>query len=440
MGARETALNILIACRKEGAWSNSVLKEDIARDRLDRREAALAARLCYGVLQNRMKLDFYLQQLLSGRVKDLHPAVRDILHLGMYQLYELDKIPQSAAVNESVALAKKYCPKLRYAPGLVNGVLRSAVRTFGTLQAPDSLSVEYSHPQKLVDLLKSYVGPARLEPMLKANNAISPTVIQVNTLKISTQALMEALEAEGVTAKPHNWMADCLVLSGTGSIEGLQAFQNGLFYVQDAAARLSVLCAQLPTGEDVRVLDCCAAPGGKTFAAAIATGGKGRIDSCDIHPHKTTLIANGARRLGLENIQVHCQDASLPVEDWKEAMDAVIADVPCSGYGIIRKKPDIRYKDPDTMQALPALQLAILKNQAAYVKPGGVLLYSTCTLVRKENEGVVEKFLKERSDFAPEPLPLPAPFSKNESGMLALVPGEYDTDGFFICRLRRKKI
>ena len=440
MGARETALNVLIACRKEGAWSNGVLKEELVRDRLDRREAALATRLCYGVLQNRLKLDFYLQQLLSGRVKDLHPAVRDILHLGLYQLYELDKIPQSAAVNESVVLAKKYCPKLRYAPGLVNGVLRSAARTFGTLQAPESLSIEYSHPQKLVDLLKSYVGLVRLEPMLKANNAVPPTVIQVNTLKTDTQALIAALEAQGVTATPHSWMADCLVLSGTGSIERLQAFQDGLFYVQDAAAKLSVLCAQLPRGEGVRVLDCCAAPGGKTFAAAIAMGGKGTIDSCDIHPHKTTLIANGARRLGFENIQVHCQDASEPIEDWKDAMDAVIADVPCSGYGIIRKKPDIRYKDPDSMQGLPALQLAILKNQASYVKPGGILLYSTCTLVRKENEGVVEKFLKDRPEFVTEPLPLPVPFPTNESGMLALVPGEYDTDGFFICRLRRKNL
>jgi len=227
------------------------------------------------------------------------------------------------------------------------------------------------------------------------------------------------------------------VLSGTGSIEQLPSFQEGLFYVQDAAAKLSVLCAQL-SGKDIRVLDCCAAPGGKSFAAAIAMGGKGSIYSCDIHAHKITLIENGARRLELENITAICQDASQPVPRWIDSMDAVIADVPCSGYGIIRKKPDIRYKDPDTMQDLPGLQLSILRNQASYVKPGGMLLYSTCTLVRKENEGVVEKFLKDRPDFTLEPLPLPAPFPKNESGLLALVPGEYDTDGFFICRLRRK--
>jgi len=437
MGARETALNVLIACRKGDGWSNGVLKEYLSRDGLDRREAALATRLCYGVLQNRLKLDFYLQQLLTGRIKDLHPAVRDILHLGLYQLYEMDKIPESAAVNESVVLAKKYCRKQRNAPSLVNGVLRNAVRQRERLTEPAGYAERYSHPQKLVDLLKSYVGKDRLEVMLKANNDIPPTVVQVNTLKTDLEALQNRLEEEGVHAEPHSWMEDCLVLSGTGSLEQLPSFQEGLFYVQDAAAKLSVLCAQLP-GKDIRVLDCCAAPGGKSFAAAIAMGGKGSIYSCDIHAHKITLIENGARRLGLENITAICQDASQPVPRWIDSMDAVIADVPCSGYGIIRKKPDIRYKDPDTMQDLPGLQLSILRNQASYVKPGGMLLYSTCTLVRKENEGVVEKFLKDRPDFTLEPLPLPAPFPKNESGLLALVPGEYDTDGFFICRLRRK--
>ena len=438
MGARETALGVLIACRKDGGWSNGVLKELTARDRLDRREAALAARLSYGVLQNRLKLDFYLKQLLTGKLKSLHPAVRDILHLGLYQLFEMDKIPQSAAVNESVELAKKYCRKQKNAAPLVNGVLRNAVRSKDTVKQPETLEEKYSHPKKLVSLLRSYVGEDRLEGMLKANNDIPPMVVQVNTLKITKEELIKRLEGEGVTAQSHSWMEDCLILTGTGNLEQLKSFQEGLFYVQDAAAKLSVLCAQLPADRDVQVLDCCAAPGGKTFAAAIAMRGKGKLYSCDIHPHKTVLIENGAKRLGIENVQAFCQDASQPVDRWTEQMDAVIADVPCSGYGIIRKKPDIRYKDPDSMQDLPQLQLAILCNQANYVKPGGTLIYSTCTLVRKENEGVVEKFLKKRADFTLEPLPLPAAFPKNESGILALVPGEYDTDGFFICRLRRK--
>ena len=437
MGARETALNALIACRKEGAWSNGVLKEYIARDRLDSRDGALAARLCYGVLQNRNKLDFYLKQLLTGKLKDLHPVVHDILHLGLYQIYEMDRIPESAAVNESVDLAKKYCKKQRFAPGLVNGVLRNAVKTKGTLKEPASLEDQYSHPWELVKLLRDYVGKDRIEPMLKANNEAPSTVVQVNTLKISAGDLQQRLEGEGVAAAPHGWMADCLVLGSTGDLEKLETFRDGCFYVQDPAAKLSVLCAQLPHKE-IRILDCCAAPGGKSFAAAIATGGKASITSCDIHEHKVGLIQNGAARLGLENITARQQDAAENVPEWNDSFDAVIADVPCSGYGIIRKKPDIRYKKPADMAGLPQLQLQILKNQARYVKKGGVLIYSTCTLVRAENEGVVETFLKENDEFSLEPLPLPDVFPKNGSGMQALVPGEYDTDGFFIARLRRK--
>jgi len=438
MGARETALNALIACRKEKAWSNSVLKDYIARDGLDRREASLATRLCYGVVQNRLKLDFYLKQLLTGRIKDLHPAVRDILHLGLYQIFEMDKIPESAAVNESVTLAKKYCRRLRSAPGLVNGVLRNAVRSRDQLKQPNTLETIYSHPQALIDLLEGYVGRERLEPMLRANNTVADTVVQVNTLRTTAEALQAELERDGVKAAPHSWLEDCLVLSGTGNLEQLSSFREGLFYVQDAAARLCVLCAQVPKGRNVRLLDCCAAPGGKTFAAAIAMGSEGRIDSCDIHHHKTVLIGKGAQRLGLTNVKVGVQDAAQENPKWLDKMDVVLADVPCSGYGIIRKKPDIRYKDPSQMRQLPKLQLQILEQQAKYVKPGGLLLYSTCTLVQAENEDVVEAFLSRHPNYETEALPLPDVFPRNTSGMLRLITGEYDTDGFFICRLRRK--
>ena len=437
MSARETALNVLIACRKEDGWSNGVLKAYIARDRLDRRDAALATRLCYGVVQNRNLLDFYLAQLLTGKLRSLHPAVRDILHLGLYQIYLMDKIPESAAVNESVDLAKHYCKKVKSAPGLVNGVLRSAVRTKGTLQEPRSWEDKYSHPGELINELKAYVGKERMERMLQANNDIPPMVVQVNTLRTTQEALIAKLEGEGVTAVPHSWMENALVLSGTGSIEELESFKDGLFYVQDPASKLSVLCAQLPQ-EDIRVLDCCAAPGGKSFAAAIATGGKTCVTSCDIYAHKAELIANGAKRLGLL-INAKQQDATEFFPIWEQLYDAVIVDAPCSGYGIIRKKPDIRYKNIEKMKELPALQRAILEVQCRYVKPGGLLMYSTCTLTHAENEGMVESFLKDHPEFHLEPLPLPPVFPKNESGMLHLIPGEYDTDGFFISRLRKKK-
>ena len=434
MGARETALNVLITCRKEAGWSNGVLKQYIARDRLDRRDAALATRLCYGVVQNRLMLDHYLGQLLTGKLKDLHPVIHDILHLGLYQILEMDRVPESAAVNESVDLAKKYCPKQRFAPGLVNGVLRSAVREKDRLKPPTGWQEKYSHPQKLIDLLKSYVGK-KMEKMLQANNETPETVVQVNTLHTTAAQLLTALEAEGVSARPHDWMKNALVLSGTGNIENLTTFREGLFYVQDTAAKLSVLCAEIQ--RNANVLDCCAAPGGKTFAAAMVLQGSGHITSCDYYAHKADLIAGGAKRLGLENVTARQQDATVHISEWEGKMDVVICDVPCSGYGIIRKKPDIRYKDPDTMKELPALQLQILENQASYVRPGGMLLYSTCTLVWAENEGVVEAFLEKHPDYHLESLPLPNVFPKNESGMLALIPGEYDTDGFFIARLRR---
>ena len=433
MGARETALNALIACRKDGAWSNGVLKDYIKRDRLDSRDAALATRLCYGVLQNRQRLDFYLKQFLTGKLSNLHPVVRDILHLGLYQMKELDKIPVSAAVNESVTLTKKY-NKNPKAASLVNGVLRNAARS--QWQEPVSYADKYSHPDELISLLKANLPKGTLEPMLIADNGSPETTVQVNTLKITMEALQNRLEGEGVTAKPHGWMENCLVLSGTGNLDNLPSFKKGLFYVQDPAAKLSVICAKLPK-EDIRVLDCCSAPGGKSFAAAIAMEGKGSITSCDVHGHKVSLIENGAQRLGLGNISARQQDATAFVPEWEETMDVVIADVPCSGLGIIRKKPDIRYKNLEELQVLPALQLAILENQSRYVKKGGILIYSTCTVLKAENENVVSAFLEKHEDYTVEPLELPGVFPKNETGMLTLIPGQYDTDGFFICRLRR---
>ncbi|MBE6925580.1 MAG: 16S rRNA (cytosine(967)-C(5))-methyltransferase RsmB [Ruminococcaceae bacterium] len=433
MGARETALNALIAIRKEDAWSNGVLKTYIQRDKLDSRDAALASRLCYGVLQNRALLDAYLRQLLTGKLRDLHPVVRDILHIGLYQIYKMDKIPDSAAVNESVQLTKKYC-KIPKAPGLVNAVLRNAVRTAGQLKMPSDYAEKYSHPQELIDLLKAYVGKERLVPMLEANNETPPMTVQVNLLKCSAETLAASLENEGVTVRKHPVLPNCLIVENTGNIERLSAFQDGLFYVQDGAAWLSVQCAGIQKGDSV--MDCCAAPGGKSFAAAVC--GAGEIISCDIHPHKVSLIEKGAQRLGFSNIHPICQDASVFVPQYEGKMDVVIADVPCSGYGIIRKKPDIRYKSPKSMEELPALQLQILKNQARYVRPGGTLLYSTCTLTYRENEGVVDTFLQDNPAFKLVKLPLPEAIVQEREGMLRLIPGQYHTDGFFICCMRRE--
>lgn len=437
MGARETALNALIACRKNGAWPNAALKDYLQRDRLDSRDAALATRLVYGVLQNREKLSFYLKQFLTGKLSGLHPVVKDILHLGLYQISELDRVPDSAAVNEAVELAKKYCPKQKNAPALVNAVLRKAASTRGSWVEPVSYAERYSHPEELITLLKKSLPKGKLEPMLIADNTAPQTVVQVNLLKTTTEKLVELLENQGIGWEKHPWMESCLILSGVGNLERLDAFREGLFYVQDPASRLSVQCAQLQKGW--HVLDCCAAPGGKSFASAIAMEGTGSILSCDIYPHKAELIAKGAHRMGFENITVQCRDAALENPQWLGRFDAVIADVPCSGLGIIRKKPDIRYKNLTELEGLPPLQRAILENQAKYVRPGGVLLYSTCTVLPRENQEVVNAFLADHPEFCTEPLDLPEVFPRNDTGMLTLIPGEYDTDGFFICRLRRKQ-
>lgn len=429
MGSRKTALSVLCACRKQGAWADGALKEQIARDRLDRRDAALATRLVYGVLQNRMLLDFWLSGFLRGKIQ---PAVQDILRLGAYQIMLSDKIPDSAAINEAVEQAKRLAnPK---AAGLVNAVLRNLSRNRENLSMPEDLPTRYSHPQELVELLRESVGEDRLAALLESHNAAPNTFVQANTTRTDAGSVLECLMAEGLHAQPHPWLPDCLLLSG-GGIEQSAAYRDGWIYAQDPAARLAVLAAELAPG--MCVLDCCAAPGGKSFAAAIAMQNRGQIVSCDLHEHKITLIERGAARLQLDCIHAKQNDARRPVAEWRDGFDAVLCDVPCSGLGVIRKKPDIRYKDLSALSQLPAIQREILAAQATHVKPGGVLLYSTCTVLRPENEDVIAAFLARHPDFSAEPFTLPGGIEA-ETGFTTLLPCEHDTDGFFICKLRRQ--
>ncbi len=433
MGARTTALAALIACRKQGAWADGVLKEYIARDRLDRRDAALASRLCYGVLQNRMLLDHYIQQVLTGSISKLQPVVLDILRIGMYQILFLDKVPVSAAVNEAVEQGKKYAN--RSAAGLINGVLRHAVREKDHLKAPGSLSVRYSHPDALVELLRTSVEDDGLEALLASHNDTPSTVIQVNSLVSSDEEVLETLENSGASVTAHPWLDHSYEICGFGNLEKIELFQKGGFFVQDPAARLAVMAADLKPG--MEVLDGCSAPGGKSFGAAIAMENQGHITSCDIHPHKIKLLQKGADRLHISIMEPTLQDASQFIPKWEGKMDAVIADVPCSGLGVIRKKPDIRYKDLTELQRLPEIQQRILDNLCRYVKPGGVLLYSTCTIMKRENENVISAFLQEHPQFYPEAFPVPEKFPGSNNGMLTLLPSVHGTDGFFICKLRR---
>ena len=431
MDARTTALNALTACHRQGAWSDSVLRVEIGKAKLDRRDAALASRLCYSVLQNEMLLDWHLNRFVSGGLVRLQPVVLDILRLAVCQIILMDKIPASAAVNEAVKQAKRLANDR--AAGLVNGVLRNMLRK-QPLEEPTDLAVKYSHPQELTKLLQDTFGE-QTEALLACHNGIPPTTIQCNTLLTTTSRLAQSLEEAGVTWTPHAWLPNCLEISGTGNLELLQAYQDGWFYVQDAAANLAVRCAGLKPG--MRVLDCCAAPGGKTFAAAIQMENEGRITSCDIHEKKTERILSGARRMHMTVVDAKPFDAKTREPAWLDAMDAVICDVPCSGLGVIRKKPDIRFKDLKQTERLPALQLEILENQANYVKPGGILLYSTCTILPRENEAVVDAFLEKHPDYQLEKLDLPEGISEDRTGMLTMLPHIHNTDGFFIAKLRR---
>ena len=433
MNARTTALSALIAMRRQNAWADGALKDNTARARLDRRDAALAARLLYGVVQNRMLLDFYLAQAVASPLTKLQPVVLDILRLGAYQILFLDKIPVSAAVNEAVEQTKTYANKR--AAGLVNGSLRALARRKSELEQPRDLAIKYSHPQPLVDCLRASMDEETLEAFLAADNDIPKTAMQVNPLKDSPEQVTAALDEAGIAYEPHPWLPGCFLVSGTGNLETLPLFQSGAVYVQDAAAKLSVLASGAVPG--MRVLDCCAAPGGKSFAAAMQMRNEGSILSCDIHPHKLTLIEKGAERLGITMLQTRLQNAAEHDPALDGQFDAVIADVPCSGLGVIRKKPDIRYKPLEPLARLPELQRAILENVCRYVKPGGTLVYSTCTVLRRENEAVAEAFLKEHPDFSPETIPAPTGFGLENDGMLTLLPFKHDTDGFFICRMRK---
>lgn len=433
--ARDVALRALVACERQGAWSDGFLKKELGNAGLDGRDAALATRLCFGVQQNKMLLDFWLSNLSKIPLAKMEPAVRSILRLGAYQILFLDRVPDHAAVNQAVEQARKNSRNPRSA-GLVNGVLRSLTRQKSQLPQPPDLSTGYSHPQWLVEAFSRRLPPEEVEELLKADNSEPPTCIQINTCKVKTHVAMEALQQEGITVFPHPWLPDCLLLQGTGNLEQSAAFQRGWFYVQDAAARLAVLAADPRPG--MEVLDACAAPGGKSFAAAIAMGNQGLVISCDIHPHKQILLQRGAERLGLPIIQPQVLDGKNCKEDFLNRFDLVIADVPCSGLGIIRKKPDIRYKDPEPLAGLPGVQGAILENVSRYVRPGGVLLYATCTLLERENEAIVTAFLEKQKDFTSEKFQVPGPFGLCTDGMLTCWPHRHGTDGFFFAKLRRR--
>ena len=440
MDAREAALLTLNTCQRQGGWSDGALKKQLAAGELEGREAALATQLCFGVVQNQLLLDFYLSKFSNIPLRRMESKVVQALRLGLYQMLFLSRIPQSAAVNSSVELTRTHCKNPR-APGMVNAILRSLQRNLNQLPTipkndpAEYLSILYSHPVWLVEELLPLLGSEGTAEYLQANNSQPPITAMVNTTRATTQQVAQLLAEQGVEVASHPWLKGCLILNKTGNLERLDAYQQGLFYVQDPASRLMALASGAAPG--MRVLDECDAPRGKSFAAAIQMNNQGEVISCDLHPHKKKLIQAGADRLGLSIIKPMTADGKVRREEWVSAFDLVLVDAPCSGLGVIRKKPDIRYKDPEPLADLPQVQQAILENAAGYVKPGGVLMYSTCTILPRENGEIVAAFLKKHPEFVREAFTLPGPAGEVSEGEITLWPQVHQTDGFFICKLRK---
>ena len=434
LNARETALRALISFRREGAWPDLYLKKACAGMRAE--EAALASTITYGVLQNREYLDFLLSRFSARPLEKITPQVLDALRLGAYQLVFLTRIPNSAAVNESVELVKKHANA--GAAGYANGVLRALQRSLDALpEIPrdnelDYLSIRYSHPRWFAGKMRKRLGFAGCEALLQANNTPVPVTARVNTLKITREALLERFSKEDISASPHQHLPNAIVFDTMKGVLQHEGLRQGLFYIQDIASQLCVEALSPRPGDTV--FDLCAAPGGKSMLAAQMMEDRGSLLSMDVHPHKSDLIAQNAQTYGITCLQTIPSDASVYREALAGRAEAIVCDVPCSGMGVIRKKPDVRYKDGDKIKGLPPLQLAILENAGKYLKPGGRLVYSTCTVLKEENEAVVEQFLAANPDFALEPFDLPG-IGRVEEGMLTLWPHIHGTDGFFMAKI-----
>ncbi len=441
--ARTTAFYVLYAIETEGAYSNIALNRALKENSLSGIDAAFASSLIYGVIERRITLDYIIRQYTERTpLRKIETKTLIILRMGVLQLIFMDKIPESAAVNESVKLAKKF--RLQRSAGFINAVMRSMVRSGCSYRLPQEgsdeyLSVLYSCPQRLIKLWNEDYGAENTLIILEALNGRPPINIRVNTLKTNSDQLIKKLAEEKVEAKKSNFIPDALELSSTGSIEKLPAFKDGDFHVQDLSSQLCVYLLD-PKPNQV-LLDVCAAPGGKAMTAAQYMNGSGVIYACDIYPHKLRLIESSARRLGITTVKTVLRDA-LSAQAPIQGADCVLCDVPCSGLGILRRKPEIRYKTDFGIDKLCKLQYDIMCNSADFVKPGGILLYSTCTLNRRENNGNAEKFLQDNRDFRPYPIELPSGVCRRiceKENQLTLFPQTDGTDGFFISVFQRRK-
>lgn len=428
-GARAVALDILLRAEAAGQYADRALDAALSRTALDGKDKGLVTTLFYGVIEHRITLDYIIDTRATVAPSAIEKEVRMILREALYQLLYLDRVPDHAAVSEAVALAP------RRSKGFVNAVLRSFCREGKKITYPDRdtdpfshLSVRYSVPAETAMHFCRLFGMARTEALLSAFATHTPITVRVNTLRLSREEFL----ARVAGAKPTKNAPYGAYLPADAPLHDLLA--DGLCFVQDEASQLAV--AALGATRGARVLDLCAAPGSKSFGAALDMQNTGKVQSFDLHENKLSLIRRGAETLGITILTAAAADARAADKGVLGEFSHVICDVPCSGFGVLAKKPDIRYKNISDAAGLVPVQAAILEAAAPLVAEGGVLLYSTCTLLPPENEGQVVAFLKNHPEFSPEA------FTVGEictQGMLTLAPDTHGTDGFFIAKLRRKK-
>ena len=441
--ARETAIKVLQEVHEKGAYANVALAQALRRTELTDQDRRFVTELVYGTVKAGETLDWILRRYINRPLSKVPPMIREILRLGLYQIFYLDKVPFSAACNTAVDLAKCYGHK--GTAGFVNAVLRTAVREpekaafpHGKGHATEELALKSQHPLWLVKRWVKEFGFEDTERLCQFDNESARLCLRANTLRCNREELLEELQACGAEAEASVWTEEGVVVNAHGALDELTPLKEGRAQVQDESSMLVAHVVAPQPGEFV--LDCCSAPGGKTTHMAALMENKGRIVAGDIYEHKLARIEENAQRLGISIIETIMLDARDAGGRFKGQADRVLVDAPCSGLGVLRRKPDARWhKEQKEIDALPELQLEILKSAAEAVKPGGVLVYSTCTIERSENQAVVEAFLRGNPAFRLEKTGsfLPCRGEHRQEDMVQLYPQHDGTDGFFIARMRR---
>lgn len=436
---RDVAAKVLVAVKEHGAYANIALAEMLNKNNFDEQERRFLTELVYGAVKAGESLDWIIQCYSKRPIEKMPPFIRAILRLGIFQLFFLDCIPPSAVCNEATELTKKYGHT--GTAKFVNAVLRSAVREperarMSENNSVESLSFRLQHPAWLVRRWLDAFGREETERLCAFDNAPAVLSLRTNRLRINREGLLDLLRNEGAEAYLSKWAPEGILCTEHNALGKSDALRKGYFQIQDESS-MQVAYVLDPKPGDF-VIDMCSAPGGKTTHIAERMNNQGHILALDIYDGKLSRIRDNARRLGISIIQTKCLDAREIGEKYSGQADCVLADVPCSGLGVLRRRPDARWrKNEKEIDKLPFLQKEILESAAKTVKPGGVVVYSTCTIESRENEEVVHAFLEKHSDFQLEMTGAYLPLKPSQSRMVHFYPQRDGIDGFFIARLRK---